>query len=261
MEPSAVTPPARRLRAVSVTALAAVLGVLLAGCGSVGHSEGSGDEQNGKQLFVEGCGSCHQLADAGTKGEIGPNLDDAFYQYRVDASGARGDDGEIDPSALKDPDVEATVRQVVRGQIAYPVVNPSTGAPGMPADIYTGDEAEDVATYVASVAGLEPPDARTETPPPAPPPPAPGPPAPPGPDDQLAEGKAVFTANCGACHTLADAGTTGTVGPNLDDVQPSQATVQEIVTDGRGAMPAFGGQLSEAEIDAVAAYVSTVAGG
>jgi mono/diheme cytochrome c family protein len=73
-------------------------------------------------------------------------------------------------------------------------------------------------------------------------------------------GKDVFESNCATCHTLADAGSSGSVGPNLDDLKPDQATVQHQVTDGGGGMPAFGGQLSDAEIAAVAKYVSSVAG-
>jgi mono/diheme cytochrome c family protein len=76
-----------------------------------------------------------------------------------------------------------------------------------------------------------------------------------------ADGKTVFTANCGGCHTLGDAGTSGAVGPNLDQAQPDAATVKAFVRGGGGGMPAFGGNLSNAEIDAVAAYVSKVAGG
>ena len=66
---------------------------------------------------------------------------------------------------------------------------------------------------------------------------------------------------CGGCHTLADAGTSGAVGPNLDDAAPDAATVKAFVRGGGGGMPAFGDKLSNAEIDAVAAYVSSVAGG
>jgi mono/diheme cytochrome c family protein len=76
-----------------------------------------------------------------------------------------------------------------------------------------------------------------------------------------ADGKAVFTGTCGGCHTLGDAGTSGAVGPNLDDAQPDAATVKAYVRGGGGGMPAFGDNLSNAEIDAVAAYVSSVAGG
>ena len=69
-------------------------------------------------------------------------------------------------------------------------------------------------------------------------------------------GKAVFTsAGCVACHTLADAGATGTVGPNLDDRQPDLGRVVDRVTKGKGAMPPFKGTLTDAQIAAVAAYV------
>ena len=75
-----------------------------------------------------------------------------------------------------------------------------------------------------------------------------------------AAGKAVFTANCGACHVLADAGTSGAVGPDLDQLKPDAATVQKQVENGGGAMPAFKGTLSDTDIANVAAYVSSVAG-
>ena len=76
-----------------------------------------------------------------------------------------------------------------------------------------------------------------------------------------ASGKDIFTSSCGGCHTLADAGTSGAVGPNLDDAAPDAATVKAFVRGGGGGMPSFGDKLSNAEIDAVAAYVSSVAGG
>ena len=76
-----------------------------------------------------------------------------------------------------------------------------------------------------------------------------------------AEGKSVFAANCASCHTLADADASGTVGPNLDDVKPNKDTVEAKVKAGGGAMPSFEGQLSAAEITAVAEYVSGAAGG
>jgi mono/diheme cytochrome c family protein len=76
-------------------------------------------------------------------------------------------------------------------------------------------------------------------------------------------GKEVFlgASACGGCHTLADAGTSGTVGPNLDDSQPSADLVVERVTNGQGAMPSFSGSLTSQQIADVAAYVSTAAGG
>lgn len=72
-------------------------------------------------------------------------------------------------------------------------------------------------------------------------------------------GKQVFvSAGCGGCHTLADAGSGGAVGPNLDQASPSADKVVERVTNGKGVMPSFKGQLSEQQIADVAAYVSSV---
>ena len=76
----------------------------------------------------------------------------------------------------------------------------------------------------------------------------------------VAAGKDVFTANCGGCHTLADAGTNGGVGPNLDDLAPDAQTVSDQVTSGGGSMPSFADKLSADDIANVAAYVSSVAG-
>ena len=74
-------------------------------------------------------------------------------------------------------------------------------------------------------------------------------------------GKAVFTsAGCSGCHTLKDAGATGNVGPNLDDLKPSESVVAHQVEVGGGAMPPFNGQLSAKQIADVAAYVSSAAG-
>jgi len=89
------------------------LSLALAGCGTGGYVSG-GSQGAGKQLFVKACGGCHTLADAGTSGTVGPNLDDAFEQSR--------DAGMT----------SATFTQVVAEQIRYPVTNPSTGTPGMP---------------------------------------------------------------------------------------------------------------------------------
>jgi len=77
-------------------------------------------------------------------------------------------------------------------------------------------------------------------------------------------GKQVFVEiaepQCGICHTLADAGTTGEIGPNLDELRPSEERVQAVVRDGVDVMPAFEGLLTEEQIKAVAHYVATVAG-
>ncbi len=72
-----------------------------------------------------------------------------------------------------------------------------------------------------------------------------------------ANGKTLFvSADCGGCHAFEDAGTSGTVGPNLDEAQPSFEAAAAQIANGGGGMPAFEGQLSEQEIADVAAYVS-----
>jgi mono/diheme cytochrome c family protein len=211
----------------------AAAALLLAACGTVGRTT-EGEISRGKELFSENCGSCHVLADAGTQGRVGPNLDEAFANLRSDKPG----------QGFK----ESTIRDVVRGQIAYPVEEPVTEAPGMPADLVTGDDAAAVATYVASVAGLPVQGGGAE---------AGGGAA----GGDSTDGKTIFTSNCGSCHTLADAGTNGSVGPNLDRAKPSQELAVERVTNGKGAMPPFKGQLSDEQIQAVAEYVSSSAGG
>ena len=72
--------------------------------------------------------------------------------------------------------------------------------------------------------------------------------------------RTIFTSNCASCHTLADAQATGNIGPNLDQLSPSLARVKTQVIHGGGAMPAFKGKLTDAQIAAVAKYVSSVAG-
>lgn len=193
-----------------------------------------GDPGRGKHLFVTSkagnpsCGSCHTLADAKTTGTVGPNLDDAFASDKEQG---------FEVQTLKD---------VVRGQIAYP-------EEPMPANLYEGQDANDVATYVAQCSG-NPTCGVTATGGPAPSPhKASGGPA--------VNGKQVFaSAGCGSCHTLKDSGATGTVGPSLDQLKPSKARVAHQVEVGGGVMPSFKGQLSEAQIQAVAGYVSSVAG-
>ena len=206
----------------------------LAGCGTGGYST-SGNQAAGKDHFHKACGGCHTLADAGTNGTIGPNLDDAFAQSREDGM------------------TTDTFIQVVREQILFPISSPSTGSPGMPGPDTTlpectGEEgegfcvedqesaAQDIAAYVGRVAGT---GITAEKP---------------------TDGKSIFTANCSSCHTLADAGTTGNVGPNLDQAKPPKALVVQRVTNGQGQMPSFKDSLDPAQIEAVAQYVSSVAG-
>ncbi len=142
---------------------------------------------------------------------------------------------------------------LVRGQIAYPE------AP-MPANLVDGSDADDVAVYIALCAanptcGVK---ASTTTPPTTT---TAATTTSGGSGSPTAAGKQVFaSAGCGGCHTLKDAGSTGNVGPNLDQLKPSAATVAHQVEVGGGPMPAFKGTLSPAQIAAVAAYVSSVAG-
>lgn len=76
-----------------------------------------------------------------------------------------------------------------------------------------------------------------------------------------AAGKTIFaSAGCVACHTLKDAGANGSVGPNLDNAKPPVDLVVDRVTNGKGGMPSFKGQLEEQQIADVAAYVVSVAG-
>jgi mono/diheme cytochrome c family protein len=70
-----------------------------------------------------------------------------------------------------------------------------------------------------------------------------------------AAGEAIFTSDCGSCHTLQEAGTSGTIGPNLDESTIDEAGAVQQITEGGGGMPSFEGQLSEKEIQDVAAFV------
>ncbi len=173
-------------------ALAALAGVALAasGCGT-----STADEARGRVLFVQKCGVCHTLAQAGTTAQIGPNLDDAFAAAR--AAGEGGD----------------TVEGIVKAQVEYP--RPSNGDPAvsMPRDVVSGQDLEDVAAYVGRYAGV----------PGAAPPEVPG-----GPGAQ------VFANNgCGGCHTLAAANAGGVTGPDLDEVLPGQSAtmIEESIVD------------------------------
>jgi mono/diheme cytochrome c family protein len=139
---------------------------------------------------------------------------------------------------------------VVRGQIAY--ADPE--GPMTP-NLVRGADADSVALYIAKCAGNPTcgVTAATNTPPPA------GGGG--GGKAAAPDGKAVFaSAGCGSCHTLKAAGATGNIGPNLDTLKPSEPVVERQVTNGGAQMPAFKGQLTAAEIKAVAMFVSSAAG-
>ena len=76
-------------------------------------------------------------------------------------------------------------------------------------------------------------------------------------DELLEKGKQIFLADgsCATCHTLKDANSNGNIGPNLNEIRPDISRVLLAVTNGIGVMPAYQGQLSEEEINAVAMYV------
>jgi mono/diheme cytochrome c family protein len=218
----------------ALLALAALAGIAVAasGCGT-----STADVERGRVLFVQKCGVCHTMAQAGTTAQIGPNLDDAFAAARE-----AGEGGE-------------TVEGIVEAQVEFPRPSNANPAASMPADIVTGQDLEDVAAYVGTYAGV----------PGAAPPRVPG-----GPGAQ------VFANNgCGGCHTLAAAQAGGSVGPNLDEVLPGQsaAMVDESIVDPNAViakgyppnvMPAdFGQKLSKKELDDLVQYLlqSTQSGG
>jgi cbb3-type cytochrome c oxidase subunit III len=189
---------------------------LLAGCGTGGIANPHADQQAGQKLFTQKCGGCHTLAAAGTSATVGPNLDDAFGSDR------------------KQGFKQSTIQNVVLDQIRQ------ASAP-MPRNLVKGDDAQNVAAFVAAVAGTGSSNAK--------------------PPSQLGnDGKTIFQAECTSCHTLAAAQATGTIGPNLDQLKPSESVVQHQVEVGGGVMPAFKGKLSDAQIQAVAAFVASNAG-
>lgn len=181
-----------QLRRTAIRLIAAV-GVLLAvgGC-AVKHP--TANLVSGKVMFQKSCGGCHTLSHANTSGTTGPNLDDAFRQDKADGVKSTSIQGLVD-SWIRYPNTQGV----------------------MPAGLVKGQDAQDVAAYVAAVAARPGQDTgalaaaggvQGTTP---------------------AAGKQVFTGvgGCGSCHTLAAAGTTGTVGPNLDqDLKTSCASAQ-----------------------------------
>lgn len=194
------------------------------------------DLANGKALFVQKCGSCHELGRAGTQGQTGPSLDASFK------------------AALQDGFNRETVKGIVEDQIANVRRNSA-----MPANLVKGENATDVAAYVAfatsksgedqgalATAGLE----------------------------GATGGREIFVAaGCGSCHAFSDAGTTGNVGPSLDELASSageqgqgspEEYVQQSILDPdavtaegfqSGVMPSYEGRLSEKQVQALSEYL------
>jgi mono/diheme cytochrome c family protein len=215
---------ANPIRPLLVLAVLAAVALPAAGCGT-----STADPERGRILFIDKCGVCHAMAQAGTTPLVGPNLDDAFAAAR--AAGEGGD----------------TIEGVVKAQVEFPRPSNDDPAVSMPADIVSGQNLEDIAAYVGLYAGV----------PGAAPPKVPG-----GPGAQ------VFADNgCGGCHTLAAAKSGGVTGPDLDEVLPGQdaAMVEESVVDPNKAivkgyppnvMPDnFGQTLSAKEVEDLVEYL------
>jgi mono/diheme cytochrome c family protein len=220
-------------RALPTLVALAALALTASGCGT-----NSADAERGRTLFVQKCGTCHTMAQAGTTAQIGPNLDHAFAAAR-----AIGEESD-------------TVEGIVKAQVEFPRPSNDNPAASMPADLVTGQDLEDVAAYVGMYAGV----------PGAAPPKVPG-----GPGAQ------VFASNgCGGCHTLAAAGSGGVTGPNLDEALvagDSMAAIEKMIVDPNAeiakgyppnVMPQnFGETLSKKEIEDLVEYLieNTPAGG
>jgi len=210
---------------------------------AVGGVHLTASEAKGRELFAQNCATCHTLRAANAVGAIGPNLD------------------------VRQPPAALVLNAIQMGR--------AQGNGNMPAGLLTGGNAKDVAAYIAAVAGrgagvqTQTGTASTPAITPAPATSTPAATAPAtstptattGTPSATTAGKAVFAQNCASCHTLKAAGASGQVGPNLDQFKPSAAIVQHQVEVGGGPMPAFKGQLSAAQIAAVAQYVASVAGG
>ncbi len=244
---TARTPPESQARsragAWALAALALGLVLLAAGCSAGTGADQRADLGNGKRLFTgEGrCGSCHVLARAGTKSSVGPSLDAAFAQARADGLGER------------------TIEGVVYEQMKNP-----RNSSVMPADLVTGQDARDVAAYVASAAGRpgEDPAAARELA---------------GQDPTATRGRALFLGKgCGGCHILSDAKTGASVGPQLNDMRNAaklkgdslRGYVRGAILDpdadivagfDRGLMPSdYGERLSEEEVETLVDYLLQV---
>jgi mono/diheme cytochrome c family protein len=217
----------RRLLLLGVVLAAAV--PALAGCaGEVTSAEGA-DVTAGKELFTQKCGACHVMQAAKTQGRIGPNLDHGFGYPRSQKF------------------EESTLFEVVLGQMEIPV-------PPMPdfdkegsKDYLPEEDRIAIAGFVSQCARLEEKEIPAI--------------CGAGGEVETTDGEAIFNQSCASCHTLAAAGSTGTIGPNLDESQVSLEQTIEQIRNGGGQMPAFGDQFTDEQIEAVARYVVENRGG
>jgi mono/diheme cytochrome c family protein len=262
----------RVLAAASIIAA----GLIATACGSEGISPKVLHDQanvaNGAKLFAQRCAGCHTM----------------------DVAGAQGGATRVHDRERPDGP-NFNVRRETTDSVLYALRNGGFSGAIMPENIVVGNDANDVAAFVSKYAGgsrkgnditpqsqpaagsgqqnttstsstgtastgtastgtaSTPSTGTTSTP-------AGTTSTGGGTQQASAQGKQIFTQNCASCHTLKAANARGQVGPNLDDLKPDAPTVQRQVTNGGGAMPAFKGQLSDAEIKAVAQYVASVAG-
>jgi mono/diheme cytochrome c family protein len=217
--------PAKMLFPLLALFALAAFTVTGSGCGTT-----TADTARGRTLFIQKCGVCHELAQAGTTAQVGPSLDQAFASSRE-----IGNDSE-------------TIEGVVKAQVEYPRENNGNPRVSMPADIVTGQDLDDVAAYVgewAGVPGAEPPKV------------AGGP------------GAQVFANNgCGGCHTFKAAGSGGVTGPPLEESLVSgdtTASIEEMIVNPNAeiakgyppnVMPQnFGQILSEKELEDLVDYL------
>jgi mono/diheme cytochrome c family protein len=220
------------VKATLVGLAAAAVALPLSACG-----RDEPDLTNGKAQFVQQCGSCHALSRAGTQGQTGPDLDAAFQ------------------AALRAGEDRDTVEGVVRDQISHVLKNSV-----MPDNLVKGDDARDVAAYVAYAVDKRGQDQGALA------------------QAGLAEattGEQIFIAGgCGGCHELAKAGTNGNIGPSLDDlasvagdmepgtsaeeyVRQSIVDPDAFIVEGfqPGVMPSFQGRLNDRQVQALVDYL------
>jgi mono/diheme cytochrome c family protein len=239
-----------------LAAIAAVLVVLASGCGYGGVASAAShpDPQSGGTLFLQNCGSCHTLQAAGTSGTLGPNLDNAFAGSRKQGYG---------PSTIENVVLDQirigtvspilapykTEKDFTSKKCLAPATKKTCYGPEMQANIVTGQNAIDVAAYVASAAA--PPPNYYVT------------------GNLGLNGATIFTGiGCSGCHALKAAGSSGAACPsgatcpNLDQLAPTLtlAIITHQVNVGGGVMPSFKGTLTPAQIKAVSQYVKSNAG-
>lgn len=211
----------RRLLLLGVVLGASALA--LTGCAGETTESTGADLTSGKELFTQKCGRCHVMQAANTAGVIGPNLDDAFGH-------ARSQEFE-----------ESTFFEVVLGQMEIQI-------PPMPdfdeegtKDYIPEEDRISIAAFVSQCAWLQADDIPAG--------------CGAGGGTESTDGETIFNQSCASCHTFEAAGSTGTIGPNLDDSQVALDAAIEQIRSGSGAMPAFEGQLTDEQIQAVAEYI------